>query len=477
MTMRPESAEKRAAAAAVAEQAPEPGAPARGPERSDSPFGTPSGGRRKAVRWGLYAGIPLAVLAAVYVATRGPERTVEGAGHAHGAAPAADSAQPVMLSAAEAQRIGVTYAVASVGPLSREVRTVGQVTFDERRVKAIAPKIDGWVERLYVDFTGQAVQTGAPLLAIYSPMLVTAQEELLLAKRLEADVAGGSEDARASAAELLSSARRRLAYWDIAASDVARIERTGQVQRTLTLRAPVGGFVVEKNVLEGQRIMAGEPLYKIADLSTVWVEGEVFEQDLAAVRTGQRVVAELQALPGRDFLGRIAYVYPTLDPETRTARVRVELPNPRLLLKPGMYATFRLTAPGRAAALSVPRGAVLSTGERSLVFVKRADGMLEPRVVALGGATDDRIEVLRGLAAGDTVVASATFLVDAESNLGSALGGMGDMPGMDIAVPTNVPALPPPAAPRSQTRPSPATPPATSPVAGQSQPDHPGHER
>ena len=474
MTMRPESAEKRAAAVGAAEQAPEPGAPA----RSDSPFGAPSSGRRKALRWGLYAGVPLVVLAAVYFATRGPEPSTAGAGHDHGAAAAAvDSSRPVMLSPSEAQRIGVTYAVASVGALSKEIRTVGQVTFDETRVKAIAPKIDGWVEQLYVDVTGQPVRAGAPLLAIYSPMLVTAQEELLLARRLQADVAGGSDEARQSAAELLSSARRRLAYWDIPASDVARIERSGQVQRTLTLRAPVGGFVIEKNVLEGQRIMAGEALYKIADLSTVWIEGEVFEQDLAAVRTGQKVVAELQALPGRDFLGRIAYVYPTLNPETRTARVRVEMPNPGLRLKPGMYATFRLTAPGRAAALSVPRSAVLSTGERSLVFVKRADGMLEPRAVALGGAADDRIEILRGLAVGDTVVASATFLVDAESNLGSALGGMGNMPGMDIAVPTRVPALPPPAVPGSQTRPAAVPRPTTPPAAGQSPPDHPGHER
>ena len=405
------------------------------PEPSDSPFGAPSSGRRRTVRRTLYVAIPLATIAAVYLVTRGPAEPAGTAGHNHGAAPAADSARPVMLAGAEARRIGVTYAVASVGPLSTEIRTVGQVTFDETRVKAISPKIEGWVERLYVDFTGQSVRAGAPLLAIYSPMLVTAQEELLLAKRLQADVAGGSQDARGSAAELLSSARRRLAYWDIPAADVARIESTGQVQRTLTLRAPVGGFVVEKNVLEGQRIMAGEALYKIADLSTVWVEGEVFEQDLPSVRLGQQVVAELQALPGEKFLGRITYVYPTLKPETRTARVRVALPNPGLRLKPGMYATFRLSGAGRAAVLSVPRAAVLSTGERHLVFVKRPDGMLEPRLVDLGVATDERIEILRGVAPGDTVVASATFLVDAESNLGSALGGMGNMPGMDIAAP------------------------------------------
>jgi len=270
-------------------------------------------------------------------------------------------------------------------------------------------------------------------------MLVSAQEELLLAKQLQSDVAGGSEEARASAAELVSSARRRLGYWDIPAADVARMERTGQVLRTATLRAPQSGFVIEKNVFQGQRIMAGDALYKIADLSTVWVEGEVFEQDLPSIRLRQRVMAELQSLPGQALAGSITFINPTLDPETRTVRVRVELPNSGLQLKPGMYATLRFTGVSRAAALSVPRAAVLSTGERNLVFVKRADGMLEPRLVDLGLATNDRIQILRGLAPGETVVSSATFLVDAESNLGSALGGMGNMPGMDITSPAKRP--------------------------------------
>lgn len=408
-------------------------------DRSDSPFGEPSRGRSRALRWGLYVGIPLAALIIVYFVTRGSQRAPEVTGHDHGAGTAADSARAVMLSSDEAKRIGVTYAVASVGQLSRVIRTVGQVTFDETRVKAISPKIDGWVERLHVDFTGQAVQADAPMLAIYSPMLVTAQEEMLLAKRLQAEVASGSEEARRSAADLLSSSRRRLAYWDISAGEIARIESTEQVQRTLTLRSPVSGFVVEKNVLQGQRIMAGDVLYKIADLSTVWVEGEVFEQDLPSVRLGQLVTAELEALPGQAFRGRISYVYPTLNADTRTARVRMEVPNPALRLKPGMYATLRLTGSGRSGVVSVPRTAVLSTGERNLVFVKRPDGMLEPRLVAIGVANDDRIEILRGLAAGETVAASATFLIDAESNLGTALGGMGDMPGMDMTAPTKAP--------------------------------------
>ncbi|HEU4564713.1 MAG TPA: efflux RND transporter periplasmic adaptor subunit [Gemmatimonadaceae bacterium] len=453
-------------------------APSSGGAGELSPFGGGGGPRRRVVRRALLVGIPVLALAGVWLATRsGSDEQAAAAGHIHGAAPAADSAKPVMLSGDEARRIGVTYAVASVTPLTREIRTVGEVTFDETRVRAIAPKIDGWVERLYVNFTGQSVRAGEPLLAIYSPMLVTAQEELLLARRLQGDVAGAAPDARGNVAELVSSARRRLAYWDIPPSEVARIERSGEVQRTLTLYAPAGGFVVEKNVLQGQRIMAGDALYRIADLSTVWIEGDVFEQDLPAVRLGRPVVAQFEALPGEQFEGRISYVYPTLDPETRTAKVRVEVPNPRLRLKPGMYATIRVTGAARPDAVTVPRSAVLATGERSLVFVRRPDGMLEPREVVLGVANDTRVEILRGLAAGETVVASATFLVDAESNLGTALGGMGNMPGMDMTAPTKdeTPATAAPTSPPAGkgTTPAPGATPAPAPTP---QPDHSGHE-
>ena len=391
---------------------------------------------RRIGRWALYAGVPAVAIAVAWLATRsGGDQAATNAHANHGAAPAATGAQPVMLTAADAQRIGVTYAVAELTSMEREIRTVGQVTFDETRVTTISTKIDGWIEQLHVTFEGQAIAAGTPLFAIYSPMLVTAQEELLLAKRLAAEVAGGAADARENAASLLSSARRRLSYWDVPTDDIARIESSG-VHRTITLRSPVSGFVVQKNVLQGQRVMAGEPLYRIANLGTVWVEGEVFERDLAAVRLGQTVIAELDALPGRTRQGRITYIYPTLNAETRTSRIRVELPNPGVQLKPGMYATLRWPAGVSTSALTVPRSAIVSTGERHLAFVKRPDGMLEPRVVTVGTSTVNRIEILNGLFAGDTVVASATFLVDAESNLSTLLGGMGNMPGMDMTAPT-----------------------------------------
>lgn len=409
----------------------------------DTPFEpTGRGARGRWPKVGLFVVLLAAAVGGAYLATRKAAAPAAPAGHAHGAASTADSARAVTLSSGDERRIGVVFAQATLGPLARRVRTVGLVTYDETRVESVSPLIDGLVDRLFVNFTGQSVRRGDPLLSIYSPMVVSAAQEFLLAKRLRDEVAGGTPEAVRGAEELLESGRRRLLYWNIPASEVERLERTGEIRKTVTLRSPVNGVVIEKPVLAGQRIMAGEPAYKIADLSTVWLEGEVFEQDLPAVRLGQEVTAEFQALPGEDRTGRITYIYPTLDPETRTARVRVALANPGLRLKPGMYATFRFDAP-TPPVTSVPRSAVLSSGKRDLVFVRQADGALAPREVVLGVATDDRVQILKGVAPGETVVASATFLVDAESNLGSALGGMANMPGMDVSEET-------PAAPRKE---------------------------
>ena len=363
-----------------------------------------------------------------------------------------------MIASKGEQRIGVTYAAVAMSPLTREVRSAAQVTFDETRVKTIAPKVDGWVEQLYVNYVGQSLHAGDPLLSIYSPMLVSAQQELLLSRQLQTDMSDAAPDAKQSATTLAESARRRLLYWDIGAADIDQLVASGEVRKTLTLRSPVSGVVLEKSVLSGQKIMAGEALYRVADLSVVWLEGEVFERDLPLVQLGATVTADFEALPGAHRSGRISYIFPTVNPETRTVRVRVVLSNPGLTLKPGMYATIRITGTSPQSVLSVPRSAVLSTGERSLVFVKRRDGMLEPHPVVLGISNDAQVQILSGLSAGDTVVASATFLVDAESNLGSILGGMGNMPGMDITKP--VPGIgsagavvPPASPPRASTPP------------------------
>ncbi|HEU5303359.1 MAG TPA: efflux RND transporter periplasmic adaptor subunit, partial [Gemmatimonadales bacterium] len=403
------------------------------PREPAQPFGRPGSPATRRLRRAAF-GLALAAAAGVaFWATR-DKAPQEGAGHAHGAAATAGEAMPVTLGPREQARIGITFAPVLRAPLDRTVRTVAQVSYDETRVKTVAPLIDGWVDRLFVNFTGQSVRPGDPLFSIYSPMVVTAQQELLLARRLVHDLSAGTPEAARSANDLLESARRRLQYWGVPQQEVQRLETTGEVRRTITLRSPYAGVVVDKPVLAGQRIMAGEVAYKIADLSRVWLEGEVFERDLSAVRLGRPVTAEFTALPGVVREGRMTYVYPTVNPDTRTARIRVELRNPGLQLKPGMYATIRFEAP-TDSILSVPRSAVLATGERNLVFVRGPDGRLSPHLVTLGAATDDRVEIMRGLSLGDTVVASGTFLLDAESNLGSLLGGMGNMPGMDVTAP------------------------------------------
>jgi Cu(I)/Ag(I) efflux system membrane fusion protein len=378
--------------------------------------------------------IGAAVAAAWYLTPRTSGAPAPAAGHVHGAA-AGDSAHPVMLSPADQRRIGVTFAAVDRGALQRNVRIVAQVAYDETRLVTVAPRVEGWVEQLSVDFTGQEVRAGDRLLTLHAPMITAAAEELLVARRLAGDVRAAEGDAPAQAEALVAAARRRLTIMGLSPGEIERIEATGQAPHSITLRAPAAGVIVEKRVLAGQRVMEGDPLYRIADLGVVWLEGDVFEQDLGAARTGQQVTAEFQALPGETRTGRITYVSPVLSVETRTGRVRVALPNPGHRLKPGMFATIRFTTAATQMVLSVPRGAVLSTGERNLVFRKRPDGRFTPTDVILGAQTEDRLEILRGLSAGDTVVASATFLVDAESNLGSLLGGMGDMPGMDMTAP------------------------------------------
>lgn len=353
-------------------------------------------------------------------------------------AAAASERQAVHLSADQAQAIGVRFTVVSRGPLARTVRTVGRVVPAEPGLADITPKIDGFVERLYVDATGVAVRRGQPLLAIYSPMLVSAQQELLTALHLAQSVDSTAPEAWRNAQDLVAAARRRLAYWDIPAEQTDRLERTGLVTKTLTLEAPFDGVVMEKMVVAGQGVMPGMKLYRLANLATVWIEGDVFEQDLSLVRVGAPVSVELTAYPGRTFAGRVNFVWPMVEEQSRTGRVRVALANPQGLIKPGMYATLRLEASLGRELLSLPAEAVVQTGERNLVFVATSHGALEPREVTLGGRSDGRIQILSGVAAGERVVSSANFLVDAESRLGSG-GAMAGMPGMNMEPPKQEP--------------------------------------
>lgn len=381
-------------------------------------------------------GLVMLATAAVLLAgaCRGKPQADEMAGMDMGGPAATDSGQaeraPVRLSAEQARAIGVRFTVVERGPLARMVRTVGQVVAAEPGLADITTKIDGFVEELFVDATGMSVRRGQPLLTLYSPMLVAAQEELLAAKRLAAAVDSTDREAWRNTQALVEASRRRLAYWDISPDQIERLERTGEVTKTLALQAPVDGVVLEKMVVAGQSVMSGMKLYRIADLRTVWIEGAVFEQDLAFIRVGASVRAELTAYPGRPVDGRVSFVWPTVDEQSRSARVRVAFPNPGGLLKPGMYATLFFEAVVGAEVLQVPAEAVVQTGERNLVFVVGPDGALTPREVVLGARAGGRFQVLSGVAGGERIVASANFLVDAESRL--ATGAATAMPGMDM---------------------------------------------
>jgi Cu(I)/Ag(I) efflux system membrane fusion protein len=339
---------------------------------------------------------------------------------------------PVHMTAEQQRALGIVYATVRRSALSRTIRTVGNIEAAEPNEAAVTLKIDGFVEELLVASTGEAVSEGQPLLKLYSPKLVAAQEELLTALRLAARIDSSAGETWENATEMLAAARRRLAYWDITPEQIERVEQTGEITKTLTLVSPVTGIVLEKNVVEGQHVMAGMQLYRLADLREVWIEGEVFEQDLQHVREGSIAHIEVAAYPGVHVMGRVSFVYPTVDPATRTNRIRVTVPNRDLRLKPGMFTTFYIDAVIGAEELVLPTEAILATGERDLVFVREPDGMLYSREVLLGSRAGDLVQVLGGVSEGETVVASANFMVDAESRLASA--GM-SMAGMDHGVP------------------------------------------
>lgn len=320
---------------------------------------------------------------------------------------------------------------AAMRDLVREVRLVGRVVPAETANRTVATRVDGFVERLYADFTGREVRRGEALLDLYSPMLVAAQQELLLAIRLKNALGAdpGPEAAR-NADSLIAGSRRRLAYSDISEDQIAELERTGEVRRTLTLRAPVTGTVLEKDVVQGQSVMAGATLFRIADLSVVWLEADVFEEDLGVVRVGQNAEVSFDAYPGEAVRARVSYVYPTVDPQARTGRVRLELVNAGNRVRPGMFGTVSIRAELGRRAIVVPRQAALVTGDRQIVFVMDSAGRYTPRPVVLGMETDSLVEVKDGLRSGERIVASGAFLLDAETNLEAAMAGMA---GMDMS--------------------------------------------
>ncbi len=336
----------------------------------------------------------------------------------------------VQISPERQQLIGVKIGMVEMKPLEKVIRTVGRVDYDEKRLATISPKIGGWIEDLYVDFTGKFVQQGEPLLTIYSPELVSTQEEYLLALRAKKDlVKSPFSEVAGSGNSLAESARRRLKLWDITDDQIKALEDSGQPRKTLTLYSPFSGIVLEKVAYRGMSVMPGIALYKLADLSVVWLYADIYEYELPFIRLGEEASIQLTYLPGDTFRGKAIYIYPSLNPETRTAKVRFEFPNPHGKLKPEMYANVEIKVQlGRK--LAVPEGAIIDTGIRQLAIVDKGSGYFEPREVKVGVKVDNYYEVIKGLKAGEKVVTSANFLIDSESKLKEAVGGMAGMPGM-----------------------------------------------
>lgn len=345
------------------------------------------------------------------------------AGGGQAQAPTADARAEVTIDPRRQQLIGVRLAPVERGEMSPAIRTVGVVRYDETRLADVNLKLEGWIRDLYVDYTGQFVRRGQPLFTVYSPDLLATQQELLLALKTRDQIKGSEiADARSYADRLVDAARRRIALWDLSDDQVQRIEQTRTPQTVLTFTSPASGYVIEKHALKGLHVMPGQSLYRIADLSVVWVEADLYEQELPLMRVGQRATITLDTYPGERFTGRAIYIYPTVEEKTRTAKVRFELPNARGRLKPGMFANVELEGP-RTAGLTIPANALLDSGMQQVVFVAQGDGVFEPRPVKAGRRMGDAVQILDGLKEGEQVATSAAFFLDSESQLRAALEG------------------------------------------------------
>ena len=335
------------------------------------------------------------------------------------------AAGQIKISTEKIQKLGVRSAAAQLRALDKTVRAAGRIEPDERRIYAIAPKFEGYVERLHVNVTGQAVGKGQPLFEVYSPELVSAQREYAIAAQGVDALKDAGGSAQAGMKQLADSSLQRLKNWDISEEQVKALAKSGEAKRTLTFRSPVSGIVTEKKALQGMRFMPGEALYQIADLSSVWVVADVFEQDIGLIKLGAQAQVRINAYPDKLFAGKVSYVYPTLNAATRTVPVRIELANPGLLLKPAMFAQVELPVSAKGRVVTVPVSAVIDSGTRQIVLIQLGEGRFEPREVKLGARSDTDVEIVDGVKEGELVVVAANFLIDAESNLKAAVGGFG----------------------------------------------------
>ena len=341
-------------------------------------------------------------------------------------APSPEGLSPVTIDAARQQLIGLKIAHAETGQVGGSWRTSGRVAIDETRVHHVNVKFSGFMEHVHGDFVGRPVRKGEPLFSIYSPELLAAQQEYLLAletrKRLAA--AGGMT---ADGDVLVAAARRKLELWDVPRSELDRIERTGEASRTTTFYSPATGVITKKDVVPGMRVNAGDMPFEIVDLSRVWVLADAYETDLRHVKVGMTAALTFKAFQDQAFEGRVAFIDPLLDPKTRTAKVRIEVPNPRGVLKPEMFGEVVLRGKSREG-IRIPADAVIQSGTKAVVFVALPDGKFQPREVALGAGDAEWVEVVSGLEQGDGVVTRANFLVDSESRLRASLAALSSPP-------------------------------------------------
>jgi membrane fusion protein, copper/silver efflux system len=343
------------------------------------------------------------------------------------------ASSPIRVSPDKQQIVGIRTAAVELRPLAKKIRTVGIVTYDETKMAHVYTKVDGWIEKLFVNYTGKLVKKGQPLFTLYSPDLVSTQEEYLLALQAKESLSASSfPEIRAGAASLLEATRRRLRLWDIAEEEIQEIEKNGEPKKHLTIFSPLGGFVIKKEAFQGMKVMPDREIYTIADLSTVWVNADTYEIDLPHVRVGQQAAISLSYFPGHTFTGRVSWIAPVLDEKTRTAKVRLEFANHDYLLKPEMYANVEILI-DVGKRLAIPDEAVLDSGLRKVVFLDKGEGRFEPREVRLGAKYDGFFEVLSGLSAGEKILASASFLLDSESRLREAMSAMAGTTGAEMA--------------------------------------------
>jgi len=337
------------------------------------------------------------------------------------AAPAPAEAPTVEIPLDKQQMIGVTTVVVAPRKIGKTIRTVGRVEYDERKLATVNVKFEGWIEKLYADYTGKEVKKGDPLAEIYSPELLATQQEFLNTlkwMKSSGEIKDGTVGRMLSqdAGSILDAARQRLRLWDISEEQIREIEETGKTIRTLTIKSPANGTVTQKMAVQGMRVMPGEKLFDIADLSTVWITSDIYENELPLINPGETARISLSSMPGREFSAPVEFVNPTLTGDTRTVKVRLTVPNPGGRLKPQMFTNVEIKA-GMGTRLVVPDDAVLDTGTRQIVYVDKGEGMFEPREVKLGVRAEGYREVLSGVKKGEKVARSATFLIDSEAQL------------------------------------------------------------